>query len=131
MQKTLAVEGFKLSGIFRNSMEASYFVLNESDLEIRKISNSTDYTAVYGNCVVVRKTAHRNGAKDDTSYYLEAQVWARSSSHINEVVKKIKLMKSQTDVTLERKIKKFVYNYKKYMADLELEAKLDKLLEGI
>ena len=89
------------------------------------MSSTISYTAVYGYCIEVRKTAHRNGAKADTSYYLEIDEWDRSAA---KVIKKIKLMRAQTKQTLVNKITKFVMEYKQLLADIRLEKTIDKLL---
>ena len=124
IQKTLAEQGFTLSSLFLNSTTNCYFVLGD-ELEKRAVSSTISYTAVYGYCIEVRKTAHRNGAKADTSYYLEIDEWDRSAA---KVIKKIKLMRAQTKQTLVNKITKLVREYKQLLADIKLEKTIDKLL---
>ena len=126
IQKTLVEQGFVLSSLFRNSATNCYFVIGD-ELEKRAVSSTISYTAVYGYCVEVRKTAHRNGAKADTSYYLEIDEWDRSSG---KTIKKIKLMRAQTEQTLVNKIIKFVRKYKELLANIKLEQTIDKLLAG-
>lgn len=69
VQRTLAEQGFKLCQYTRNSVDYSHFILGD-EIEKRQLSETVEYTAIYGNSIELRKLAHRNGAKADTSYYI-------------------------------------------------------------
>jgi len=121
IQSTLVKQGFKLSEHFRNSASCSWFVLG-NELEKRKVTGIAEYSAIYGNTIEVRKCKHRNGAKADTSYYVAIEEWDRSSGRD---YKKVKLMRSQTEPTLVKKITKLTLEYK----DIVEEKRLNKIVE--
>lgn len=124
VQKTLAAQGFKLCEFTRNSVDYSHFVLG-NELESRPVNASVSYTALYGNSIEVRKIAHSNAAKADTSYYIAITEWDRSS---NKDLKKVKLMRAQTENTLVKKITKLSLEYKQYVRDKQIEEEVEKLL---
>lgn len=124
IQKTLGEEGFSLSKITRNSMERSYFVL-DNELEIKKLDPAIKYTVISGNCLEVRIAPHRNGAKADTSYYIEIDDVDRGSFR---TYKQIKLKRAQLEPTLVRKIKAFANEYKNYLKEKEWARKLELYL---
>ena len=124
IQSTLVREGFKLCQLTRNSMTDSHFVLND-EAQIKTVASTVaDYKAIYGNSIEVRKCDHRNGAMADTSYYIAMTSWNCSS---NKDLKRIKLMSSQTEPTLVKKIVKLANEYK----DLLNEQKVNKLLDEL
>lgn len=109
IQKTLGTQGFELSKHFQSSAQESFFTM-EDDIVVRNITFLNEqYPRIYGVCLKVAKTYHRNSSGHDTSYYLSISLWDRSSGR---TLKHIKLMSSQTEGTLTRKILAFVEEYK-------------------
>ncbi len=85
IQKTLSAYGFRPVAFFRNSYAESYWVLG-GELEKRKLGD-WEAEAIFGMCACVRVVPHGNQADENTSYYLEAQLWERSSKRKIERVK--------------------------------------------
>lgn len=124
IQSTLASAGFKLYPGIQNSMTRSIFVMDQELLRVPLAGSQ--YTVFSGICMEVRVVPHRNGAKEDTSYYLAIQD-VRTSSFKD--YKKIKLMRSQEAPTLVRKINKLVVDYYMLLRDRRLSNRVDEILD--
>lgn len=120
IQQTLSSAGFKPVGIFRNSVAASYWVL-EDELRKEKLPG-WDIEVIAGMCLEVRVVPHGNGADGDTSYYLEIETWDRSSSRVLE---RLKVYKNNSERYIVGKIAEFVALYQKAQTEL----KVDRLIK--
>lgn len=123
IQKTLGEAGFKLAPMLKNSMEQAYFIWTDSDLQYKVVDNRFgSYKAWFGDCLVVRRCSHRNGAKFDTSYYLEICEAERSSF---KTVKKIKLKSAQIEKTLVKKINEMIRMYQDHVEGKALAERIN------
>ena len=116
IQKTLSVSGFKPVPFFRNSYAESYWVLGD-ELEKRKLGD-WEIEAIFGMCACVRIVPHGNQADENTSYYLESQLWERSSK---KKIERIKVSMRSSERYAIAQITEFAEGYVRALTEKRVE----------
>lgn len=126
IQKEMAQAGFRLSNVVGSSKKRAYFVLGD---ELKKAPLSEDYPCLVlsGYCVEADVVPHGNQAEGDASYSLEITKWERSSG---KRLARVRLPSWRTEKTLRSYMAPLIAEYKKIIADAELEKAVDELLDS-